>query len=158
MVKRTLRFPSNSFSGLFSMLNSITFSKLAITTLIGLKTTILLNEILFKSSRVQNSNNENSLIFSRLAMPAFSQKFRMAVGVIPRRRMPEIVGTNIYAGKKNALIVLDNVQGNVVSNNMRQVLSKVAGIHIWESDPSGIQIGIAARGLSPNRSWEFNTR
>jgi Fe(3+) dicitrate transport protein len=72
--------------------------------------------------------------------------------------MPEIVGTNIYAGKKNALIVLDNVQGNVVSNNMRQVLSKVAGIHIWESDPSGIQIGIAARGLSPNRSWEFNTR
>ncbi len=74
------------------------------------------------------------------------------------QQMPEIVGTNIYAGKKNALIVLDNVQGNVVSNNMRQVLSKVAGIHIWESDPSGIQIGIAARGLSPNRSWEFNTR
>lgn len=74
------------------------------------------------------------------------------------QQMPEIVGTNIYAGKKNALIVLDNVQGNVVTNTMRQVLAKVAGIHIWESDPSGIQIGIAARGLSPNRSWEFNTR
>jgi Fe(3+) dicitrate transport protein len=41
---------------------------------------------------------------------------------------------------------------------MRQVLAKVPGIHIWESDPSGIQIGIAARGLSPNRSWEFNVR
>ena len=27
-----------------------------------------------------------------------------------------------------------------------------------KSDPSGIQIGIAARGLSPNRSWEFNVR
>ena len=25
------------------------------------------------------------------------------------QQMPEIVGTNIYAGKKNALIVLDNV-------------------------------------------------
>lgn len=74
------------------------------------------------------------------------------------QQMPEIVGTNIYAGKKNALIVLDNVQGNVVSNTMRQVLAKVPGIHIWESDPSGIQIGIAARGLSPNRSWEFNVR
>ncbi|MCA6439284.1 MAG: TonB-dependent receptor [Chitinophagaceae bacterium] len=74
------------------------------------------------------------------------------------QQMPEIVGTNIYAGKKNALIVLDNVQGNVVTNNMRQVLAKVPGIHIWESDPSGIQIGIAARGLSPNRSWEFNVR
>jgi Fe(3+) dicitrate transport protein len=74
------------------------------------------------------------------------------------QQMPEIVGTNIYAGKKNALIVMDNVQGNVVTNTMRQVMAKVAGIHIWESDPSGIQIGIAARGLSPNRSWEFNIR
>ncbi len=74
------------------------------------------------------------------------------------QQMPEVVGTNIYAGKKNTLIVLDNVQGNVVTNTMRQVLAKVPGIHIWESDPSGIQIGIAARGLSPNRSWEFNVR
>lgn len=74
------------------------------------------------------------------------------------QQMPEIVGTNIYAGKKSALIILDNVQGNVVSNTMRQVMAKVPGIHVWESDPSGIQIGIAARGLSPNRSWEFNIR
>lgn len=74
------------------------------------------------------------------------------------QQMPEIVGTNIYAGKKNALIVMDNVQGNIVTNTMRQVLAKVPGIHVWESDPSGIQIGIAARGLSPNRSWEFNVR
>ena len=61
------------------------------------------------------------------------------------QQLPEIVGTTIYAGKKNALIVMNNVQGNVANNTMRQVLSKVAGIHIWESDPSGIQIGIAAR-------------
>ncbi len=74
------------------------------------------------------------------------------------QQMPEIVGTNIYAGKKNALIVLDNVAANVVTNTMRQVMAKIPGIHIWESDGSGIQIGIAARGLSPNRSWEFNTR
>lgn len=74
------------------------------------------------------------------------------------QQMPEVIGTNIYAGKKNALIVVDNVQGNVATNTMRQVLAKVPGIHIWESDPSGIQIGIAARGLSPNRSWEFNVR
>ncbi len=74
------------------------------------------------------------------------------------QQLPEVVGTSIYAGKKNALIVMDNVQGNVVTNTMRQVLAKVPGIHIWESDPSGIQVGIAARGLSPNRSWEFNIR
>ncbi len=74
------------------------------------------------------------------------------------QQMPEVVGTSIYAGKKNALIIMKNVQGNISNNTMRQILSKVAGIHIWESDPSGIQIGIAARGLSPNRSWEFNIR
>lgn len=73
-------------------------------------------------------------------------------------QLPEIVGTSIYAGKKNSLIVMDNVKGNVVTNTMRQVIAKVPGIHIWESDGSGIQIGIAARGLSPNRSWEFNVR
>src|SRR5512133_446917 len=70
------------------------------------------------------------------------------------QQLPEIVGTSIYAGKKNALIVMDNVKGNVVTNTMRQVMAKVPGIHVWESDGSGIQIGISARGLSPNRSWE----
>ena len=74
------------------------------------------------------------------------------------QQLPEIVGTTIYAGKKSALIVVENVQGNISNNIMRQVLAKIPGIHIWESDPSGIQIGIAARGLSPNRSWEFNVR
>ncbi|MBL7862163.1 MAG: TonB-dependent receptor [Cyclobacteriaceae bacterium] len=73
-------------------------------------------------------------------------------------QLPEIVGTNIYAGKKSSLIVLDNVQGNVVTNTMRQVMAKVPGIFIWESESSGLQINIASRGLSPNRSWEFNVR
>jgi len=73
-------------------------------------------------------------------------------------QMPEIVGTNIYAGKKSALIVLDNVQGNTVTNTMRQVMAKVPGIFVWENESSGLQINIAARGLSPNRSWEFNVR
>ena len=73
-------------------------------------------------------------------------------------QLPEIVSTNIYAGKKSSLIVLDNVQGNVVTNTMRQVMAKVPGVFVWESESSGIQIGISARGLSPNRSWEFNVR
>lgn len=73
-------------------------------------------------------------------------------------QLPEVVGTSIFAGKKNSLIVMDNLNASVVNNNMRQVMAKVPGINIWESDGSGIQIGIAARGLSPNRSWEFNIR
>ncbi|MEP6847192.1 MAG: TonB-dependent receptor plug domain-containing protein [Panacibacter sp.] len=71
---------------------------------------------------------------------------------------PEIIGTHIFAGKKNALIIVNNVNGNIVNNTMRQVLAKVPGIHIWESDGSGIQVDVATRGLSPNRSWDFNVR
>ena len=73
-------------------------------------------------------------------------------------QLPHIVGTQVFAGKKNALIVMDNLNANVVTNTMRQVMAKVPGIHIWESDGSGIQIGIGSRGLSANRSWEFNIR
>ena len=46
-------------------------------------------------------------------------------------QLPEIVGTHVFAGKKNALVVMDHVNGNVVMNNMRQVMAKVPGIHIW---------------------------
>ena len=94
----------------------------------------------------------------------FEHKFLPDITLVGRNSkadihfLPEIVGTNINAGKKNSLIMMDNIQGNVVNNTMRQVMAKVPGIQIWESDPSGIQIGIAARGLSPNRSWEFNIR
>lgn len=73
-------------------------------------------------------------------------------------QMPEVVGTEIFAGKKNSLIVIENLNANIVTNTIRQIVAKVPGIHIWESDGSGIQIGIASRGLSPNRSWEFNVR
>lgn len=74
------------------------------------------------------------------------------------QQMPEIVGASIYAGKKSNLLVLKKVEGNITTNNMRQVMAKIPGVHIWENDGSGIQIGVATRGLSPNRSWEFNVR
>ena len=110
--------------------------------------------VLTKTMVAQQKNTDSSTIHKNLPEITVVGKGSKS----DYHQLPEIVGTSIYAGKKNALIVVDNVQGNVVNNTMRQVMAKVAGIHIWESDPSGIQIGIAARGLSPNRSWEFNIR
>ena len=110
--------------------------------------------VLTKTMLAQQKNTDSSTIHKNLPEITVVGKGSKS----DYHQLPEIVGTSIYAGKKNALIVVDNVQGNVVNNTMRQVMAKVAGIHIWESDPSGIQIGIAARGLSPNRSWEFNIR
>ena len=118
--------------------------------------------VLGVSSQLVVSGQEKKIFHDDSSKP--THKYLPDITVVGRysksdyQQLPEVVGTSIYAGKKNALIVLDNVQGNIVTNTMRQVLAKVPGIHVWESDPSGIQIGIAARGLSPNRSWEFNVR
>ena len=73
-------------------------------------------------------------------------------------RMPDMKGNVIYAGKKTEVIQLDKINADLSTNNTRQVFAKVPGISVWENDGSGIQAGVAARGLSPNRSWEFNVR
>ncbi|MBL7760852.1 MAG: TonB-dependent receptor [Sediminibacterium sp.] len=112
--------------------------------------------ILFIQSIQAQTNHKDTGVIMSGNLPDITVVGRNSKSDI--QQMPEIVGTSIYAGRKSSLVVVDNVQGNVVTNTMRQVLSKVPGIHVWESDPSGIQIGIATRGLSPNRSWEFNVR
>ncbi len=73
-------------------------------------------------------------------------------------RMPDVKDNVIYAGKKTEVVQLSTATANLAQNNSRQVFAKVPGIHVWESDGSGVQMGIASRGLSPNRMWEFNTR
>lgn len=72
--------------------------------------------------------------------------------------LEEVHGYTIAAAKKNELILLKNTNANLAMNNSRQIFSRTPGISVWENDGSGIQLGVAARGLSPNRSWEFNVR
>ncbi len=73
-------------------------------------------------------------------------------------RLPEIQNGIIFSGKKNEVIKLGNIDADLSINNSRQVFGKVPGVTVWENDGSGIQVGVSTRGLSPNRSWEFNTR
>lgn len=73
-------------------------------------------------------------------------------------RLPGVSGTAIYISKKNEVILMDKINANVAVNNPRQVFAKVVGTNIWENDGSGIQLNVSNRGLSPNRSWEYNTR
>jgi Fe(3+) dicitrate transport protein len=72
--------------------------------------------------------------------------------------LPAIDGVRIYGGKKTAFITPEKLNIDLSSNNSRQLFGRIPGIMVWESDGSGIQTGIATRGLSPNRSWEFNMR
>ncbi|MCC6402185.1 MAG: TonB-dependent receptor [Flavobacteriales bacterium] len=67
-------------------------------------------------------------------------------------------GALILAGKRTEVITPGALDADLALNHGRQVFAKVPGIMVWENDGSGVQLGIAARGLSPNRSWEFNMR
>jgi len=69
-----------------------------------------------------------------------------------------VEGMAIYEGKKSEVVVLEDLSANLATNNPRQVYARIAGINIWESDGAGLQLGIGGRGLSPNRTSNFNVR
>lgn len=73
-------------------------------------------------------------------------------------RLKSVDNFGIYAGKKTEVIVLADITANLATNNPRQVYSRITGLNIWESDGVGLQLGIGGRGLSPNRTSNFNTR
>ena len=65
----------------------------------------------------------------------------------------------IYAGKKTEIIIVDSLDANKAINNTRQILGRIPGLNIVESESSGFTAnGIATRGLNPNQSIEMNTR
>lgn len=65
----------------------------------------------------------------------------------------------IYAGKKNEVIIVDSLDANKAINNTRQVLGRVPGLNIVETETGGFTAnGIATRGLNPLQSIEMNTR
>ncbi len=67
-------------------------------------------------------------------------------------------GMAIYKGMKSDDLKMNQIQGNKSTNNSRELFNQVAGLNIWESDGAGIQLGIGGRGLSPDRSSNFNVR
>lgn len=73
-------------------------------------------------------------------------------------KLADVSGTAIYAGKKTEVIYLKNINANLATNNTRQIYARVPGLNIWEYDRGGLQLGIGGRGLSPNRSSNFNIR
>lgn len=75
-----------------------------------------------------------------------------------RSSLNAIENFGIYEGKKTEVIELSEVTANVATNNARQVYAKITGLNIWESDGAGLQLGIGGRGLSPNRTANFNVR
>ena len=78
--------------------------------------------------------------------------------VFELKRLQDVVGTSIYAGKKTEVILVDNLMANLASNNARQIYSQIVGLNIYQNDDAGLQLNIGGRGLDPNRTSNFNTR
>ncbi|MFM7728238.1 MAG: TonB-dependent receptor plug domain-containing protein, partial [Flavobacteriales bacterium] len=76
----------------------------------------------------------------------------------PLANVTERMDDILLATKKVELIRVQAMPGNLVQNSTRQLFSRTPGVNVWESEGSGAQIGVAVRGLSPNRSWELNVR
>ena len=73
--------------------------------------------------------------------------------------MPDVKGGIIYAGKKNEVILVDSLDANKAINNTRQILGRIPGLNIVESETGGFTAnGISTRGLNPTQSIEMNTR
>ncbi len=73
-------------------------------------------------------------------------------------RMPETKDNILFSGKKNEVLKLANLNANLTNNNAREIFARIPGVTVWENEGSGLQINVGVRGLSPNRSWELNTR
>lgn len=73
-------------------------------------------------------------------------------------QMRAVENFGIYEGRKTEVIVLKDMTANLATNNPRQVYARITGLNIWESDQAGLQLGIGGRGLSPNRTANFNVR
>ncbi|WP_395768558.1 TonB-dependent receptor domain-containing protein [Aquirufa sp.] len=118
---------------------------------VGYKPSI--QEVVIKEGEQREVNFSLSDVTELQGVSVFAQS-----GIKGNTFLPQVNDFTITAGKKNEVIVLDNLQANLAMNNSRQIFSRTPGISVWENDGSGIQLGVASRGLSPNRSWEFNVR
>lgn len=117
----------------------------------------------FESSEMEFSIGENetkevNLTLKEEVLLLDEFQFSASRGLLGQTHLPEVEDFRINAGKKNEVIRIGEINANLAMNNSRQIFGKTPGITIWENDGSGIQLGVASRGLSPNRSWEFNVR
>jgi Fe(3+) dicitrate transport protein len=78
--------------------------------------------------------------------------------VFELKRLKDVEGTAIYAGKKTEVILVNQSTANLASNNARQIFNQIAGLNIYQNDDAGLQLNIGGRGLDPNRTANFNTR
>lgn len=73
--------------------------------------------------------------------------------------LPDVRDGAIFAGKKTEVIALDSLDVNAAQDVSRQVLGRVPGLNVSETQGAGFPSnGIGFRGLNPTQSIEVNVR
>ena len=116
------------------------------------------------------------LILLALASPTAAQKpssasrdtvshvletVRVTATVAPKTitSLPERSGALLLTGMKTEVILVDSMGANAAQNVARQVLGRVPGLVVAETEGAGFPTnGIAVRGLNPTQSVEMNVR
>ena len=86
---------------------------------------------------------------------------RVTAKVAPKTvtSLPERYGTLLLTGMKTEVILVDSMGANAAQNVARQVLGRVPGLVVAETEGAGFPSnGIAVRGLNPTQSVEMNVR
>lgn len=114
-----------------------------------------IKELIINPQKNQNLKVQLIPILEQLTEVILTQRKRK---IFALRQLKKIEGTAIYAGKKNEVVLLNEVVGNKAANSARQIYAQVVGLNIYENDDAGLQLNIGGRGLDPNRTSNFNTR
>lgn len=73
--------------------------------------------------------------------------------------LPDRYGTMLLTGKRTEAVLVDSVGANAAQNVARQILGRIPGLTVAETEGSGFPSnGIALRGLNPTQSVEMNVR
>lgn len=151
-LKNTLRQTNTNQQGLFRFQNLPDGRYMVVVTGVGLNT-------LEQTADIKpNQPTSLTLIITESVQELEEVRVLATKGLRERETLPEVGQLAIYAGKKTEVINLGTLDANLITNNSRQLFSKTPGVMVWESEGSGMQVGVSVRGLSPNRSWEFNVR
>lgn len=119
-----------------------------------MKKTVLLIATLFPLGLLAQKNTDSAKVISLKEIIVNGIKTVKGTG-----HMPEVKDEIIYAGKKNEVIMIDSLDANKAINNTRQILGRIPGLNIVETETGGFTAnGIATRGLNPSQSIEMNTR
>ena len=108
-------------------------------------------------------NLDSDSIFKNFYMTPYSIDLNEVIvidkeNIFSVKKLNDVVGTSLFAGKKTSSILMSNMMGDISSNNARHIYNKIGGLNIFQNDDAGLQLNIGARGLNPGRSANFNIR